>query len=44
MSVAVTCPSCAEDVVFEIEGEEPNPREKCDCGDVFELRVKRVVP
>jgi len=44
MTVAIPCSECSEDVVFLIDGEKKNPREMCECGAVYELRAKRVVP
>jgi len=44
MTIAIDCDDCGREVVFLIEGAVENPREACNCGAVFELQCKKVVP
>lgn len=42
MTVAITCSECSGEVTFLINGEEMNPREECECGQMYELQVKKI--
>jgi len=41
MTVAITCKECGQDVTFLFDGETRNPTQKCDCGAMYKLSVKR---
>jgi len=42
MTVAIDCGDCGRELVFDFEDEVVRPRVSCECGAVYQLRVRKV--